>query len=367
MSGVAPPPARPLAPYRSVPLTSQPPRANLRATNSDLPCPSANNLRILSRHNGCFKCRYYYTNHGACDCQVPPSQYNRAPITDSTGLKVRPSCLPALVPLRTKTETIAAIDNIPMHEQVPTYAYESIVAAAETSESNAPSNEVTTGEPSMPSTINEEPEIINIDDDDIEMEYIAAALDITSVYSDASLDSEEYIAPLQTPHFHWNCHLFGPQSTSPVTIDALLDHGSSLMMIDATIADKLKLRKHQLKQPLSVRMVVGEKGKIMHDFIHITPISPCSKWRSKPLKALVVPSLCTPLLLGGPFLVANEMVLDHASRTCISKGSQFDILNPVKSEWKILSPKKKALQQIKMAKDVKNVSLKLLKERLSGK
>ena len=55
-SAVAPPYARRLTPNYSAP--TGPSRAgapNLRSTNSSLALPTANEIRILSRHNGCLK------------------------------------------------------------------------------------------------------------------------------------------------------------------------------------------------------------------------------------------------------------------------------------------------------------------------
>jgi hypothetical protein len=41
-----------------------------------------------------------------------------------------------------------------------------------------------------------------------------------------------------------------------------------------------------------------------------------------------VPSLCAPIILGLPFLLHNNIIIDHAARTVIDKLSNFDLLNP---------------------------------------
>lgn len=199
----------------------------------------------------------------------------------------------------------------------------------------------------------------------MDSDQVVAALDITSVYSDAS--SDEYVAPIRTPHFRWNCKLLGPHSKHPMPVNALIDHGSSMVMIDQCLADELRLQRQRLPKPVHIRMAVGEDNRSLHEFVNITPISSCSTWQSKPLRALVVPSLCTPLLLGGPFLVANEMVLDHSSRTCVSKGSNFDILRPATPVKKNESPKKKAIRQLQTTVTTKKLALTQLQQKLSDK
>jgi hypothetical protein len=53
---------------------------------------------------------------------------------------------------------------------------------------------------------------------------------------------------------------------------------------------------------------------------------------------IIVPGLCVPLLLGGPFLSFNRLVMDHEDCTCINKSSGYDIFNPPKFVHKVLQP-----------------------------
>ncbi|KAG2047333.1 hypothetical protein BDR06DRAFT_1013955 [Suillus hirtellus] len=45
--------------------------------------------------------------------------------------------------------------------------------------------------------------------------------------------------------------------------------------------------------------------------------------------AIVAPNLCTPLLLGGPFLQHNRIVVDHELHTCIAKDVNYNLLQPI--------------------------------------
>jgi len=46
------------------------------------------------------------------------------------------------------------------------------------------------------------------------------------------------------------------------------------------------------------------------------------------VRALIAPSLCAPVILGLPFLLHNNIVIDHALRTATDKVSGFDLLHP---------------------------------------
>lgn len=54
---------------------------------------------------------------------------------------------------------------------------------------------------------------------------------------------EECVAPLQTPHLHWDCLVDGPVVSSPISVSALIDHGSPLVLIGEELVNKLGLRR----------------------------------------------------------------------------------------------------------------------------
>jgi hypothetical protein len=66
----------------------------------------------------------------------------------------------------------------------------------------------------------------------------------------------------------------------------------------------------------------------LHEFIRIAPFAPTSAWVSCTIKAIIAPRLCVPLLLGLPFLTANQILIDFASCTAIDKHCNYDLLNP---------------------------------------
>ena len=104
---------------------------------------------------------------------------------------VRPAHLPALAPLRIKAEAVAAVENESIHDQVPLHAYEGLVAVAEPA--------IAPEEPAIPSDYTDS---TLRDPDDIDMEDIAAALEINSVFqTHPILSTLRLYTPPPTPPF----------------------------------------------------------------------------------------------------------------------------------------------------------------------
>ncbi|KAJ3745245.1 hypothetical protein EV360DRAFT_57463, partial [Lentinula raphanica] len=74
------------------------------------------------------------------------------------------------------------------------------------------------------------------------------------------------------------------------------------------------------------------------EYCKITLQDPSHLWRSKPVRALILPSLCYPMILGVPFLSHNSLVIDFAARTVIHKTSGFDLLHPSSLSSPVPSP-----------------------------
>lgn len=122
---------------------------------------------------------------------------------------------------------------------------------------------------------------------------------------------------------------------------ALIDHGSDSVLIDPQLADSLQLRQHKLPTPKEVTMAVGD-GKqtfIFDEWVSVTLVSTNQSWTSRACRTILAPNLCVPLLLGGPFLSSNSLVIDHESHTCIDKKCGYDLLNPPQITRSITKPK----------------------------
>jgi hypothetical protein len=64
------------------------------------------------------------------------------------------------------------------------------------------------------------------------------------------------------------------------------------------------------------------------EYVLLSPSSINHDWMSCTVRAIIAPGLTVSLLLGGPFLHHNCLVIDHETRTCIPKNSNYDLLNP---------------------------------------
>ncbi|KAH7917164.1 hypothetical protein BV22DRAFT_1026885, partial [Leucogyrophana mollusca] len=233
------------------------------STFKRLPTLTIAERQLLREHNGCFKCRCFYSKHQSSSCPVGfPSADNYKPLTERDALAAKPSG---------SRSTVAAV---------------------------------------------------TVDD-------VAAVIMPSAVLGEGS-ESDEYVAPFFVPHFEWFCHLSGPNVSSPLCVEALIDDGSHAVLIDAAIVSKLGLRRRRLPKPASVSVALGEKKSSFEltEYVKLSCTSTDSVWTSRVVRALITPQLCTPLLLGIPFLSHNKIVIDHESRSCVAKDSGYDLLHP---------------------------------------
>jgi hypothetical protein len=85
----------------------------------------------------------------------------------------------------------------------------------------------------------------------------------STVLGNGTDSGEECVAPLQTPHLRWDCLVDGPGVSSPLKVSALIDHGSSLVLIGEELADKLGLRRCQLAKPLPLSLALSKDNFLL--------------------------------------------------------------------------------------------------------
>jgi len=83
----------------------------------------------------------------------------------------------------------------------------------------------------------------------------------------------------------------------------------------------------------------GKEVFLLDEWVPIMIISSDQSWTLRTCRAILAPNLSVPLLLGGPFLASNSLVIDHELRTCIDKKCGFDLLNPVSIRKSVVKPK----------------------------
>ncbi|KAG2144235.1 hypothetical protein DEU56DRAFT_910589 [Suillus clintonianus] len=153
----------------------------------------------------------------------------------------------------------------------------------------------------------------------------------SAALGNGSESGDECVAPFTTPHLTWDCLVDGPAVSSSVTVSALIDHGSPAVLINETLAIKLGLRHRTLPKPLPVSVALSGQQKqsfVLSHYVKLTCSSPDSLYKSRTVRAIIAPNLCTQLLLGGPFPAHNQIVIDHRLRTVIAKDVNYDLLNP---------------------------------------
>ena len=270
---------------------------------------------LLRAHSGCFKCRRFHAGHnsGSPLCTGFPAGAGYKTITKYTDAAGQPTSRPIT---NSKGKVVAAtIEEVESEE-------EEVVAAF------APSASLGNGTDSGGS------------------------------------DSVSDIAPLKCKHFVWNCFIDGPLSEFPLKVSSLVDNGCHLVLIRPDIVEKLGLSILHLETPETVDVAIKnrkEKEKmILKEFVILNATSTDQKWHSKRVRALVTPNLCMPIIFGLPFLVHNQIVTDHALRSCIDKKSGYNLLNniPVLPPSQKLSPHEKR----KNIKHQKREFIKELKE-----
>jgi len=180
---------------------------------------------------------------------------------------------------------------------------------------------------SVAAVTNEDMTLASEDEDD----YIAAVMP-SAVLGNGSFSESDVSPPLRSKHFVAKFNIFADHLDFPLTYSSLVDNGAHLVLIRPEVVDQLRLQRHPLKTPeiVSVAIEDGKKKKRMklYHYVKFAVTSTDNVWTSKVIHAIVAPGLCMPLILGLPFLIHNDIVTDHALRSCIDKKSGYNILNP---------------------------------------
>ncbi len=138
-------------------------------------------------------------------------------------------------------------------------------------------------------------------------------------------------------------------------IRALIDSGSHLVIIDAALAQKLSLSRHQLQTPLEVNLAMGggEKSLLLTEWVAISLLSICSPWKSRTMCAIVAHRLVCPVILGHPFLSSNQIIIDHETSTCTSKHDGFKLISETQSLCKDIKDNQMLKELLARTKNIK--------------
>jgi len=265
-------------------------------------------------HDGCTKCRRFYTDHRSQQCPngFPVGKgYKTLTLNDALATKKsKATAKPSSKPVATTTSKVETVDS----------------------------------------------------DDDISTAAVVLLHSPAKYGSDSDEDWEmsdhDVSLPIHAKHLIWNCQVNSLTDDFPVKTRTLIDNSAHLVLIHLELVKKLTLKKYCLNKPEVVNVAFGnEKNETkLYFYIKLSVTSLDSTWTSQSVRAIVTPGLCTPIILGLPWLEHNNIVTDHATHTCIDKKNNYDLLNPPV----ILPPpppKPKLREQIKSTKADKKLVL----------
>lgn len=137
------------------------------------------------------------------------------------------------------------------------------------------------------------------------------------------------------PTHLWNCTATMPEG-SQVGMTALLDGGSSIVLISEATAGRLNRRCRRLRQPFEITTALANipdsdaSNSFFSHFISLLVSSQDGLWSSCPVKAVIVPSLVdnVDLILGLPWLTDNRIVIDFSKNSAMVKDTDYDLLEP---------------------------------------
>ena len=113
--------------------------------------------------------------------------------------------------------------------------------------------------------------------------------------------------------------------------EALIDHRSSAVLISEQYISLLGLRRRQLCEPYSAELTMDNNGCTdiqFSEYVKLQLHDVSSFWSLKSIHAIIVPGLCAPMILGLPFLVHNDIIVDTVAQTVVDKKCGFDLLHP---------------------------------------
>jgi hypothetical protein len=141
------------------------------------------------------------------------------------------------------------------------------------------------------------------------------------------------VSVLHVLHLYWRCLTSGKANIFPMTFDALIDHGSSAVLISKEYVSKLGLHHKHLCKLYTAKLAMENNGhKIEIEFsenvkLQLHDLS--SYWSSTTVCAIIAPGLCSPMILGLPFLSHNDIVVNASACTIIDKKCNFNLLHLV--------------------------------------
>jgi hypothetical protein len=293
-----------------------------------LPSLTLSERALLRDNDGCYKCRRFFQDHRTANCHndfPSPDSYKTLTSEDVARAKARTEKKPPSAAPSRKPKPVAALQDA-THENASTAA-------------------------------------LDYSSDGVYATFGPTAA--SSVLGNGSFSEGENsvsLPPLRSKHFVWKCYVdSGPTADLPLTAHTLIDNGAHIVLIRPQLVEQLHLPVYELDEPEEVDVAINtsckeKKKQLLSSYVILRVTSLDHSFVAKPVRALITPGLCMPIILGLPWLEHNKIVCDHADRSCIVKDLNYDLLRPPA----ILPPaprKLKIREQIAITKKLKKLAL----------
>ena len=140
-------------------------------------------------------------------------------------------------------------------------------------------------------------------------------------------DSEVCVSPLFAAHTLLLAVVVSGPSLLPV-YSMLIDSGFSAVLIRCDLVDTLCLHTHKLNTPFQLGNTWGAGQTESTEWVKLAVSLSDYSWSSSTVCAIVIPSLCAPVILRKSFLKSNSLIEDHSSHTLVNKCSSRNLLGP---------------------------------------
>ncbi len=139
-------------------------------------------------------------------------------------------------------------------------------------------------------------------------------------------------SPFSVPHLIWNGAIddLSTASLSPHhPINALLDHGSPVILIRKDLVSSLNLRCRCLHEPFVMDTATpsASSSSRLTEWVKFQLHDPYNRWSSSSVRAIITPLLCAEIILGLSFLLHNQIIVDAAAHPVVHKTSGFNLLS----------------------------------------
>lgn len=254
---------------------------------------------------------------------------------------------------QTRTRSSSPVDRITSKFSTPSPSRPHPVASVIGSSSNAVAymapNESNVFSEESVSDDSDRVSIGYTDEVEVSRRFVASVASPTS-----KVVEREPKAPFHVDHLFWRCAVSsgGTGDVLVPVFDALIDDGAYAVLICSSLVDELGLKRRKLPRPEDVEGAMSTPGDVsqkttLSEYVNLSLYCPFSGWAARTVRAIIAPSLCAPIILGLPFIVFNNVVVDAGLRTAICKNDSHDLLNPVHRVSKVIKGKPLTESQIR--------------------